>query len=96
MSDYLIKIDLSVYDAETLKKTIYKFADKFSADLNKNGSSLTVGLIPKNKEAFDFNDIKAQFLDELLDQDLRKIIASETEDIRNVIVAKAFANADIQ
>lgn len=96
MPDYSISIDLNIYNVEAVKRAIYKFADKFSADLKRDADSLTISLIPKDQNSFDFENIRAQLLDEILDQDLRATIANETEDIRNVIVAKAFANVDIQ
>ena len=36
------------------------------------------------------------FIKEVHDQDLREIIKNETEDIRNLILAKAFSKLDIK
>lgn len=92
---HTLEIDLKVYSEKAIKSTIYKFVDLFSADLNKSGDTLIVSILPKSFDDFDFEKVKREFLDELNDQDLREVIAAETEDFRNVIVAKAFANADI-
>jgi His-Xaa-Ser system protein HxsD len=96
MKENLLLVDLNIYGVETVKRVLYKFSDQFAPELSQQENLLSIYLIPKDNDKFNFEDIKKQLLDEFLDQDLRTRIALETENIRNVIIAKAFANADIQ
>lgn len=96
MTDYLIQVDVSLFDAEVVKQVIYKFADQASFNLKDNQGILDIEVIPKDPVVFDFNQLKSVILDEIIDQDLRKTISQETNDLRNLIIAKAFASADLQ
>jgi His-Xaa-Ser system protein HxsD len=96
MTDYLIQVDVSLFDAEVVKQVIYKFADQASFNLKDNQGILDIEVIPKDSVVFDFNQLKSVILDEIIDQDLRKTISQETNDLRNLIIAKAFASADLQ
>lgn len=96
MTDYLIQVDVSLFDAEVVKQVLYKFADQASFNLKDNQGILDIEVIPKDPVVFDFNQLKSVILDEIIDQDLRKTISRETNDLRNFIIAKAFASADLQ
>jgi His-Xaa-Ser system protein HxsD len=93
----IIQIDKDLYSLDAIKKTIYRFADRFQAYLETDANNNYVVRL-------DFtSDIDAQkkrtllddFNRELLDQDLRQRIFAETELTRNLILANAFSNAPI-
>ena len=98
------EFDLNVFDIDIVKKASYKFTDKVSFDFKKNEKSLSckLSLIELEKLSkdgsindIDIHKILLEFKNEVIDQDLRKQIYKETENVRNLILAKAFSNTDI-
>jgi len=87
-----------VYSVETIKKAAYRFSDVLSIDISPHVEEIECVLHflsdPKNEEHID--RILAAFKNEVLDQDLRAIIARETEATRNAILAFALSKTGLQ
>jgi His-Xaa-Ser system protein HxsD len=91
-----IVFDNRVFSLAAIKKASYRFIDKFSTDflLTESEIACTLKFSPSYSEAaakFIVDDFKK----EVLDQDLRIIIASETENVRNLILAHAFSRTSL-
>lgn len=90
-------IDLSLYSLDSIKKACYKFTDKCSIILEKcNHNKIRVIFsfhpdIPNNLKDRTIKD----FNNEILDQNLREIVARETEPVRNLILAHAFSKTSL-
>ncbi len=90
-----ISFDANVYSVTSLKKALYKFAADFSANLSSDGDRLDLLI------QFETDDSQAQekllraLCNELIDQDLRERIATETEATRNIILAEAFSKTSL-
>ncbi len=86
-----------IFSLETVKKASYKFTDLVAFEFTQgDGGGIKVVLAPiKEKSAEDLELISKQFKNEVLDQDLRTIVAQETEGIRNLILAQAFSRTDL-
>ena len=80
----MTKIDLGIYSLVALKKAAYKFKKVQILERDKNFALLELGDISE-----------AVFYQELVDQDLREIIAKETEPVRNLILAQAFSKTSL-
>ncbi len=91
------RYSLDVYSLDTIKKAAYKFTDKVSFDFRVNDGFVEVSLVSNdNKLSSDeVGRISQELSNEILDQDLRKRIAEETEDLRNLILAQAFSKTDL-
>jgi His-Xaa-Ser system protein HxsD len=89
---------LQTYDIVTVKKAAYRFSDVMSSDIIPHSNEIECILHfspePKNEEQIE--RIVAAFRNEVLDQDLRSIIAKETEAIRNAVLAFAFSKTGLQ
>jgi His-Xaa-Ser system protein HxsD len=86
----VIKIDLSIYDKIAALKTCYAFQDRCHTSLEPDTDLiLKATLIPKN-EALDPRQIEKQFLDELIDQQIRFENDKLFSEIRKMIVEQAF------
>lgn len=92
-----VVVDLSLYSLDSIKKACYKFTAKCSISLEKYS-------LDKLRVIFSFqpdtpNDLKDRiindFNNELLDQNLREIVAKETEPVRNLILAHAFSRTSL-
>jgi His-Xaa-Ser system protein HxsD len=87
-----------VYSIETIKKAAYRFSDVLSIDFIPHLGEIECILhfLSNPKEEEQVDRISAAFKNEVLDQDLRAIIARETEATRNAILAFALSKTGLQ
>ncbi|MDZ8135778.1 MAG: His-Xaa-Ser system protein HxsD [Nostoc sp. DedQUE04] len=90
-------INLELYSLNAVKKTAYKFASQCSILLEgKDEQKLCILFTFLEPTVSDkIQQVVADFCDELIDQDLREIIAKETEAARNLILAQAFSKTSL-
>ena len=85
-------VPAAAYSLETIKRAAYRFVDRFSVELLPEESGcrcqflFASGTTPNKVE-----ESLREFYAELLDQDLRRLVASETKGVRDAILALAFA-----
>ena len=88
-----LDLDASVYPTDVIEAASYRFIDKFSVVISPCDEMNVVDII------FDNDSNKEQmiqlFKKELIDQKLRKKIRSETERIRNLVIAYAFSRSGL-
>ena len=85
------------FPIEIVKKAAYRMLDRFSADINSESGLIKCRLefrtpVSKDQARQAVMDLR----DEVLDQDLRQIVAEETTPIRNAILAYAFSRTGLQ
>jgi His-Xaa-Ser system protein HxsD len=85
-----LKVDKSLYCQEAILTTTYKFTDScyihvLSFDSNNYGIYLT----PKNSKT-DVKSLINEFLNELIDQQIRYNLAQSNNSIKELIIKKAF------
>jgi His-Xaa-Ser system protein HxsD len=87
-----------VYSLETIKKAAYRFSDVLSIDIvpRIDGVECILNFISDQKDEEHIDRILAAFKNEVLDQDLRAIIARETEATRNAVLAFALSKTGLQ
>lgn len=92
----VLTVDLAIYSLDCIKRSAYRFTDRFALDLRVDGNTAHCTLI-FNAEASDevMDHVVATFQKELLDQDLRSVVRAETKDIRNLILAHAFSRTGL-
>lgn len=91
-----IFVDIKVYSLEVLFRTCYAFTDRCYLFLEPSDDPQIIGVrfaIKSSEGAL--STIAAEFSNELLNQRVRLDIANETRSIRELIVAQAFAEADL-
>ncbi|CAN7740273.1 His-Xaa-Ser system protein HxsD [Variovorax sp. LjRoot178] len=92
-----LTFDLNLYSMLAVEKACYRFSDRFACIMNTKDSDLIVELSPKRKDMSDeareiaLNDFKT----EVLDQNLREKIKTETAPVRNLILAHAFSRTGL-
>ena len=98
-NQFTLTLSLDLYSLEAIKKTCYKYSDKYSIlldDINKDKNTVNVIFsMHNNNSSIDNEQLLSDFKIELLDQDLREIISSETKAIRNLILAQAFSKTSL-
>jgi His-Xaa-Ser system protein HxsD len=87
-----------VYSLETIKKAAYRFSHVISVDIIPRPGEIecVITFLSGAKEEAQKQQIVGAFKNEVLDQDLRSIIAKETEATRNAVLAFAFSKTGLQ
>jgi len=85
-----VQVDLAVYSRSALLKVAHRLINSSTVEITGEGQIAVVRLTPKNS-SISAEAERARFLDELLDQSLREIVAAETEGVRNLILAHALS-----
>jgi His-Xaa-Ser system protein HxsD len=95
----LIKVDKKLYSEDVLYKCLYWYTGKYNISIetfddqyNYVSIKLPNSLSISEENAKQLNE---QLLRDLIDFKLRDIITKETQTVRELIIAKAFANFQI-
>lgn len=90
-----IIIDRAVFDLDTVKKAAYRFIDRFAVDFRQTDSEIICDITFTNSAAVEVQILISDFKKEILDQDLRRKVSSETAALRNAILALAFSSSSV-
>jgi His-Xaa-Ser system protein HxsD len=87
-----------VYSIETIKKAAYRFSHLVSVDIVRHRAEIecVIHFLSGSKAEEQAEQIVAAFKNEVLDQDLRSLIAKETEATRNAVLAFALSKTGLQ
>jgi His-Xaa-Ser system protein HxsD len=91
-----LSFDTNVFSLDTIKGTLYRFADQCSFDIQVSDAQITVALYVSDdipESAID--ELCSGIRNEVLDQDLRDTISRETANILTLILANAFSNTSL-
>ena len=89
----VLRVDRRIYEDEATFRACYLFTDRCYLFLDRpDVDHLTVRFRKKNI-ATDLTTVIGSFANELLNQQLRLVLARETHSIREQIVKRAFADA---
>lgn len=97
VSSVEVEFSTAAFSLETIKKAAYRLVAHFSADIRPENTLIKCRLefrAPVSRA--DAEEAVRAFRDEVLDQDLRVIIAEETAPIRNATLAYAFSQTKLQ
>ena len=86
-----IKLEKSIYSKETILKSCYKYTDEayIYIDTSKDSNTDFFNVYLQSKDSSKCKVTVDQFMNELLDQELRTIIYKETKKVRDTIVTRA-------
>jgi His-Xaa-Ser system protein HxsD len=91
----VLSVDESIYSRDALLRACYWLTDRcYVFIFRENQRGFVVQLRAKSSTE-DLQTIAGEFENRLLDQQLRLDIARETGSLRELIVAKAFAETDL-
>lgn len=91
-----IFVDTKIYSLEVLFRTCYAFTDRSYLFLEPSDDPQIIAVRFASKSSDSALSITAaEFSNELVNQRVRLDIANETRSIRELIVAQAFAEADL-
>ena len=88
---YRLNLDVTIYSREAIVKTAYLFTNKCHINFHSySDKTAIIDFSPKNEDGC-LKTMLQDFLNELLDQQLRVYIHNETKNINEMIVREAFA-----
>lgn len=89
----VVNFDSRVVRLEAIKKAAYRFGDRLSIGIELIEPCLVrATLEPRVVTDDDRTDhLVGEFRNEVLDQELREVVAKETEAVRNLILVQAFS-----
>lgn len=91
-----VELDASVYRPTAIKKAAYRFGDRAFVTLAQTSpSTVAVTLALKPTCQAQAAELEGDFRNEVLDQELREVVATETEGIRRLILAQAFSKTSL-
>lgn len=85
-----------VYSLDVVKKAAYRMLGHCAVDISAEGEWIHCALLCDPSDQENTEKLKAQLTKEVLDQDLRRIVAAETEPLRNAILGFAFSRTSLQ
>jgi His-Xaa-Ser system protein HxsD len=89
-------IDKEIYSMDTIHKCFYWYTGDFEVDINSGDEyRCQVNLIAKATIDYDFDMVIDRVKQNLIDFKLRELVNRETTTIRELIIAKAFANYEM-
>lgn len=91
-----LQLDASIYSVEAVEKAAYRFIDRFAAVISHEGKNILLDISFDSNHDSMSEAILADFKKELLDQNLRLKIKTETESIRNLILSYTFSKSGLQ
>lgn len=92
----VLVFDASIYSSTCLKKALYKFAADFSGKIAAPGANSFEVEVAFASDDFDEQaKLIRAFANEVIDQDLREQIGTQTEATRNLILAEAFSKTSL-
>lgn len=90
-----IEVSRSLVSAEALLKACYWFSRDFECRVMDSGENSRVYLTPKSSPKMTFAEVKDAFLSHAVDFSLREKISTRTSDVRELLLAKAFAESGV-
>ena len=91
-----LEVDTAIYSLEALFRVCYAFTDRCYLFLEPATKDTSVVVrITDKKPDLDLDTVVGEFSNALIDERVRRDIATETMSIRELIVAQAFAEVDI-
>jgi His-Xaa-Ser system protein HxsD len=92
----VIRVDTALYTLDALFRVCYLFTDRCYLFLSQGeGQAVIEVRFTRKSPESDLNEIAGEFSNELVNQKVRLDVAAETKGIRELIVAQAFAEADL-
>jgi His-Xaa-Ser system protein HxsD len=90
----VVELDGSVFSTEAVLKACYWFSKDFAYNVSRTDHCISVSLTPKHASAPSEN-VHAEFVSMATDFTLREHVESRTSSVRELLLAKAFAESGV-
>ena len=97
-NEIVVFADATLHSKDAIFKCLYWYSDKFKTTVSfENSDTYRVSIIPQpssNIKAEDLELYRQKLERDIIDFNLRDIITKETQNIRDLLIAKAFSNGE--
>ncbi len=93
-TELLLKLNTTLYPDDVIFRAVYTFTGRCTVLLDRVGPDHVLVQF-SGGESLALSSLAGEFANELINQRVRADIANETRAIRELIVAQAFAEADL-
>ena len=97
--EIIVYADSSLYSKDSLFKCLYWYGDKFHTNISLiDEITYRVSIKPLNESELTnekLNEFLFKLERDLIDFNLRDIVAKETQNVRDLLIAKAFSNGEL-
>jgi His-Xaa-Ser system protein HxsD len=92
---FRVSLNSNLYSKDAIFKCLYWYSADFECKIDIEGDYYIVDFFAKNNiSEGEKSFFKEKFSSDIIDFNLRDIVAKETETIRNLLVAKAFSHGE--
>lgn len=91
-----LSLDKQIYSLEAVQKAAYRFIDRLSILIRQEDDRIVCDIESVPGKKTELENVVNDFKRELLDQELRLKIKTETEGARNLVLAYAFSRTGLQ
>ena len=92
MSTIEVRLDAGVFSADIVTRAAHRYTDAYFIEIKRSLSDFIVQLTPKQVEP-DAGHVVEQLRNDALDEKLRALVRSETQDIHAVLIEAALRPA---
>ena len=97
--EIIVYADSSLYSKDSLFKCLYWYGDKFHTNISLvDETTYRVSIKPLDESELTdekLNEFLLKLERDLIDFNLRDIVAKETQNVRDLLIAKAFSNGEL-
>ena len=95
VNNFVVSLNSSLYSKDAIFKCLYWYSTDFECKIDVQGDYYIIDFTAKNEISEEkLVSFKEKFSSDIIDFNLRDIVAKETEIIRNLLVAKAFSHGE--
>ncbi len=92
MSTIEVHLDAGVFSADIVTKAAHRYTDAYFVEIKSSPADFIVQLTPKHVE-LDTDQVAERLRNDVLDEQLRALVRSETQDIHTVLIGAALHRA---
>jgi His-Xaa-Ser system protein HxsD len=92
---FSVQLSLSVYRLSAIQKAAYKLSGRSVIQIRPVEQQLVEVILEGADLTADLQELRRDFLREVIDQELREVVMQETAGIRNLLLAQAFSSTSL-
>jgi|ERR1039457_2069564 His-Xaa-Ser system protein HxsD len=97
-NEIVVYADASIFTRDAVLKCLYWYGDKFHTDVSfENSNAYRICIKPHLNSNINLAELELYMLKlerDLVDFQLRDIVTKETQNVRDLLIAKAFSNGE--
>jgi His-Xaa-Ser system protein HxsD len=98
VNEIIVFVDTALYSKDSIFKCLYWYGDKFHTNLSfADSNTYRVSVKPNSTmqlSSVELENLLLKVERDLVDFNLRDIVTKETQNVRDLLIAKAFSNGE--